>query len=652
MKQPRSAPRILYFLLLSGLLLIPSWTQAAVPEDSEAESETSSETVSVTDEEYLPLIEGAGLTYTARAEAEHSVVITREEISASRAPDLLTLLRDSAALSVINYGGYGAVGNGAGGSVSVRGFTGDRLIVEVDGVRMNSPQSGEFNFNGIDPESIEKIEIVYTGAPGAVLKITTITKKDAGFSFGAAIANTAFLPPADAQTLIDSQRLTLTLGYGGRKFSGVLEGFLTSAGNRFIYEDTNGEQRLRGGNAVRDGGATARVCVELPAWSRLTLTAGGYLAEKETAGPVNSLASGEQRELSVRETLSLDIGRLGTDNLGTALTASHSYNEMEWSDSAGKAEHRVTVLDLANNWMYTVTERLSLEAGAAWRFTILDSSNIGTLTHQAGTVTLSARVKADRGILIEPKLEVKIDAEAAALVPVPIMHIGKSFGSGRELQFSAARLWKEPDLNDLYWTADAFARGNPDLSDEQGWTANLTFRHGRENKYNAEHSLYGTWYSNAILWQVDNSVWQPDNAGEAVYLGMDNRLTFKNTDGPELTVSHALLLTRLLSGELTFADGKQMPYQPTHTLSLSLSDTVSILNWNLKTRYESRRYISTANVTALPPVFLLDAGLSVKISNTLEWYLDGRNLFGESYQLMDGYPMPGLSLTAGIKLRL
>jgi vitamin B12 transporter len=104
-------------------------------------------------------------------------VITRDEIAASGAPNLTTLLRQATGVEITSYGGTSQAGN-----VFIRGFSGPDVLVLVDGVAINAQDaSGNAYLSNLQTRQIERVEIVRgnvsaiygSGAVGGVVLITT-----------------------------------------------------------------------------------------------------------------------------------------------------------------------------------------------------------------------------------------------------------------------------------------------------------------------------------------------------------------------------------------------------------------------------------------------------------------------------------------------
>jgi len=113
---------------------------------------------------------------TADASLADVSVITRADIDASVAPDLLELLRLQAGVDVVRSGGAGEQT-----SVFLRGTNSNHVLVLIDGVRVASANTGAFAFENLPLDAVERVEIVrgprasYWGsdALGGVIQVFT-----------------------------------------------------------------------------------------------------------------------------------------------------------------------------------------------------------------------------------------------------------------------------------------------------------------------------------------------------------------------------------------------------------------------------------------------------------------------------------------------
>lgn len=108
-------------------------------------------------------------------------VVTQKDIENSKASLLLDVLRQVPGLEVTRTQGIGGTT-----SLFIRGASSAQTLVFVDGVQMNSPTTGAFNFANLTTDNIERVEVLRgpqstlygSEAIGGVINI--ITKKGAG----------------------------------------------------------------------------------------------------------------------------------------------------------------------------------------------------------------------------------------------------------------------------------------------------------------------------------------------------------------------------------------------------------------------------------------------------------------------------------------
>lgn len=113
---------------------------------------------------------------TADASLADVSVITRADIDASHAPDLLEVLRLQAGIDMVRTGGVGTQTN-----LFLRGTNSNHVLVLIDGVRVASANTGAFAWENLPLDSVQRIEIVrgprasYWGsdAIGGVIQIFT-----------------------------------------------------------------------------------------------------------------------------------------------------------------------------------------------------------------------------------------------------------------------------------------------------------------------------------------------------------------------------------------------------------------------------------------------------------------------------------------------
>ncbi len=206
--------------------------------------------------------------------------------------------------------------------------------------------------------------------------------------------------------------------------------------------------------------------------------------------------------------------------------------------------------------------------------------------------------------------------------------------------------YRLPTYNDLFWPT----LGNPDLKPERGWNAELGLR-SRQMKFIdlVRINLYLRHTDQMIYWTNFGGTWRPENLSSVRAKGLELRLKQTATPGNIETrwtagydFNHNKLTEERFPGDP--AKGKQLPYQPKHTVFGSLE-----VNWRKFTagthwKYSSTRYVSADHSSSLDPIILGGVHLDKKFSAAgLHWqvgiYAD--NVLDHQFQSVNQRPMPG-----------
>lgn len=152
-------------------------------------------------------------------------VLTREDIEASGARNLTTLLRQVAGVQITSAGGPGQSGN-----IFIRGFSGPDVLVLIDGVPMNAQDStGNAYLSNLQTSQIERVEIIRgnvsaiygSGAVGGVVLITTLgagSAPQASVSVGGGSQGTA---STSAEASTKAGRTELQAGFSRYTTQGI-----------------------------------------------------------------------------------------------------------------------------------------------------------------------------------------------------------------------------------------------------------------------------------------------------------------------------------------------------------------------------------------------------------------------------------------------
>ena len=225
-----------------------------------------------------------------------------------------------------------------------------------------------------------------------------------------------------------------------------------------------------------------------------------------------------------------------------------------------------------------------------------------------------------------------------------------------KLKAKAARSYRVPTFNDLYWRGGS-GTGNPDLNPELGWTYEVGL--GRKTvqesptQLSAELTAFSNHIQQWIHW-VPNAadVWSPRNVDRVWARGLELDASLDHSFGNQLStrVWASYTYTKSTAEETTgnpASLGKQLIYTPYHQAKTSLQLRYHSLTLGYSGVRVGRQFTTASNRRSLPAYLVHDLSL------TWNWpifrrhllLINGqvRNLSDQTYDVREGYPMPGRS---------
>ncbi|WP_461251551.1 TonB-dependent receptor plug domain-containing protein [Treponema sp. R8-4-B8] len=636
---------------------------------------------SVEDDELL-FSEEEGITVTGtKPTSQQMSVIEKDEIERRNAPDVASLLQETLGLNFTRYGTYGNMT-----LLNLRGLDSKRLAILIDGVPVNSSMDGRFDIEQIDLNSVERIEVIYggsdtkynvSGAMGGVINIITVKKQKSGLRLGASVSNTGVQPGEyrgrggltqgpNWEDLADTQNIDISAAYGGSSFSITANAFANRAQNHFLFTDRYNYTRRKDNNEVWDAGGALSVIGELPNLSKLIASSNFYYGDKNIPNSGFSSNVGKQQDIVSRNNLMLDMPHAFRDDLAMEATIGSYFTRRDYTSPADVfSRHEQQSIMVINRWNWYASGQLSLKSGFDYRFIYLDSTDIGNRDRHDGGIYLTAEIKPVQRFMIIPSVKAvfanKGDTQFTA---VPKLGLLWNVTDSLALKNNYFRSFKFPDFEELYWSegggtsAAGGSVGNPDLKPEDGWGGDIGLSWRFKDLFIFECTFFTHWLKDSIHWYPGaGGIWRPENVGEAMFFGADSKLRFEipvNLGSIKKiipSISYQYLLSYLLSFGYDFADNKRIPYSPVHTIGGSLEVPWESGSVIISGHFESLRYDDRANITQLKPHFLLNANVNQKIGKNLTAFGVLRNILNESYQSFNDYPMPGITLTMGLRLQ-
>jgi iron complex outermembrane receptor protein len=224
------------------------------------------------------------------------------------------------------------------------------------------------------------------------------------------------------------------------------------------------------------------------------------------------------------------------------------------------------------------------------------------------------------------------------------------------LKISHGKHFLAPTPNDLYWPADLFTRGNPDLKPEIGWHTDVTFEQSL-----LKDKLFMT--MSYFNWNVDNKIqWEPDSQGAFTPINLGGykadgieagikigpfydltlalNYTYTNAEeknreytrqdyGPPVDFQYSMVKRRasytprnLFKGDLTYKNN----------FGLTISATARYVGDHVEYRTESTTYPDTKTVAYnLHSYWTVDLKIEQRLYKHWILSLSGLNLFDKEY---------------------
>ncbi len=213
---------------------------------------------------------------------------------------------------------------------------------------------------------------------------------------------------------------------------------------------------------------------------------------------------------------------------------------------------------------------------------------------------------------------------------------------------SAARSFRRPTFNDLYWPADPFAEGNPGLDTETSAEIELVLA-VEAGSFSADVALYTARVEDMIAWAPGaGGIWTPGNILEASKRGIEASAA---AGAGHLSLAATFSLSRTVDESPgSVNEGGQLPYRPMSTWGVDAALDMAPFDAHLVVTGTGRRFINASNTLSLEGYALLGAGLRWRPTDATGLALTASNILDEEYEESNGFP--GRGATFGVEVQL
>ncbi len=242
-----------------------------------------------------------------------------------------------------------------------------------------------------------------------------------------------------------------------------------------------------------------------------------------------------------------------------------------------------------------------------------------------GPVTLSAGLRLDRH-------------SAYGLEWIPQFGATWTPATGTTVKLSASKGFRMPNMRELYM----YAVANEALLPEKAWSYDFTLgQHFLDGRLNVEATAFYTKGSNIIEVNVVDGVRQNRNVGAFANAGAEFAADWKVTKDLSFNTNYSYLhMEKIYTGA------------PVHKAWLGGSWTPGRFGVTLGAMGISGLYLTTGENARTAQYVDLKARLSFQVTKGLELFVRGANLLNQTYETMDGFPEPGITVLGGLSLTL
>ena len=555
-------------------------------------------------------------------------VVTSSDIEKSGSQDLAGALTDLTSVDISNYGGPNAEK-----SIRMRGSTSAQVLVLMDGRPINNPRDGSVDLSNIPLDNISRVEVMH--GPGSSLYGSS--------AMGGVVNIITKNPPKEGQKTELYSSFGTARTYIERMLYGAKVkklGFLVSGG----YESSEG---FRENSELSAKDCNLKLGYELNEENNANFNSGFYTSKTGAPGSI-SWPDLDDKQKIMKRFFDFNWNFKPDERTGISAKAYQNYDRLEFMENSttyNKDIQSTTVRGLDLQFNKQLLDIYRIVCGFNYVKNVNDSTTSAKHEYNVTSGYLENRLD-----FFNNKLNVNLSARLDDYSNLgtqinPSLDLLYKFNDAIKFHGLVSRSFRAPTFNDLYWPDEGWAKGNPDLKPEKGIIGELGTE-VRMNKYvTSGLTYYRSSYKQLIQWSDNGSgTWQPENVSSALINGLEFENKIYISDNLDLGISYTFLSAK---DEKTH---KYLVYQPEQKIDSSLKyNDHKGLTVELKGQFTGIRYGDASNDIKVKSFYVFGLSVTKKFKSgiTCFGYID--NLLNRKYQVQDGYPMPGFSLTGGIK---
>ncbi len=542
-------------------------------------------------------------------------VITEEEIENKNAESVAELLYDVAGVRIMSNGGPAGLK-----TIHIRGSVSSQVLILVDGQPVNNCQNGQSDLSQLPLYNVKRVEIlkgpasaIYgANALGGVVNIIT-------------------------KSVSEKQQIELGLEYGSYNSSNIELNYSASEGKTglafaFSKKSSDGYREILDNSGLKQLAFFTKLNYNLSANNKLILTYNYNNSEKEVPGSISwPSPNATQDDLDRNIYVKWEQKKSAIETNAVIYNNSHklSYdNPDEWGYT-GASVHNTGRTGLELNRINYLNNH-TLAYGLEVKNNTIDSTDNGEheFLNKAFYIHDEWEVNSPLKLTFGARYD---DHEKFASEISPRLGAVYEINKNTNLHLSAGKAYRTPTFNDLYWPADMFSEGNPDLKAETA----VAYEAGIVNlkgDMKTELNIFNKDVDDMINWAAgDDFIYRPYNVNNAIIKGV------------EFALAKQLISNFSFNINYTYLDAKdevtEEQLKDKHNANLGIKYSENNLELNMDARYVDGRINDMEGYTVLDAhvakVFKIQ-GRNVKLALSINNLLNN-----EEYQINEGYPMPG-----------
>ncbi|SDD40751.1 TonB-dependent receptor plug domain-containing protein [Kordiimonas lacus] len=607
---------------------------------------------SAQDEDIEEFVVTAGRRTQPISEVAKSIAVLSEaELVERQYQYVVDALQSLPGVAINQNGTFGGVA-----TVTIRGGSSDQTVILIDGVQVNDPSQpgGGFNFSTLDPNGIERIEVLRgpqavlygSDAIGGVINIITKSGQDgfAGEAFGEYGAFESKRIGGSVRGGSDRMNFNLSASYFDTDGISAADSGTETDG----YESLTVRGKVR--TKLSDG-------FSFDVTTSYTDTESDYdgftLRDDFTYGLADTEDSSKSEEFSVAgrayidlmdgrlsNTLSVEYSSIQRDNFNAGIFSFGAEGERLNFDYLG-------VLEVADGWTLTAGAQHEVtEAKSQDPEPISTDSIFGILSYDGiDGLTVSGGVRVD-------------DHETFGSTTNGELNASYQFeGTGTQITAAWSEGFKAPTIFHLTFACCGFdsnvaqAEALPELALKP--ERSNSWEVGFKQPFLDGRATFGATYFNQDIDDLITFTFADGyrNIAETSAKGVELELTADLTDAINLSANYTYNSARDLTADQQLARKPKneafaaLNWQVTDRLTTNVSITLNGKEHDTSVNFE------TGEREVVDAWTRVDLSAAYKLTDTIELFGRVDNLFDEEYQQVLGYGTPGISAYVGVRAR-